>query len=76
VLPEKGVLFLYGPYFRRGAEPAPSNLAFDRDLRARNPAWGIRALEEVAALAGSHGFAAPLVTEMPANNLSLVFKRL
>lgn len=76
LLPEKGVLFLYGPYFRRDAEPAPSNLAFDRDLRARNPAWGIRDVEEVAALAGSHGFASPHLIEMPANNLSLVFKRL
>lgn len=75
LLPEKGVLFLYGPYFRHGAEPAPSNLAFDRDLRARNPAWGIRTVEEVAALAASHGFASPHLVEMPANNLSLVFRR-
>ena len=54
---------------------APSNLAFDRDLRARNPAWGMRALEDVVALAARHGFAPPLVIEMPANNLSLVFRR-
>jgi len=75
LLPENGTLFLYGPYFRRGAETAPSNLAFDRDLRARDPAWGIRSLENVVALARANGFAPPLVIEMPANNLSLVFRR-
>ncbi|HTE36901.1 MAG TPA: DUF938 domain-containing protein [Reyranella sp.] len=75
LLPKNGMLFLYGPYFRDGFETARSNLAFDRDLRARNPAWGIRALEEVVALARANGFAEPLVTEMPANNLSLVFRR-
>jgi hypothetical protein len=73
LLPAGGPLFLYGPYRRAGVATAPSNLAFDRDLRARNPAWGLRALEDVAALAAAHGFGPPLVTEMPANNLSLVF---
>ena len=75
LLPPNGTLFLYGPYFRDGVETAPSNLAFDRELRDRNQAWGIRALEEVAALARAHGFADPLVTAMPANNLSLVLRR-
>ena len=75
LLPKNGILFLYGPYFRDGFETAPSNLAFDRDLRASNPTWGIRALEEVVALARANGFALPLIIEMPANNLSLVFKR-
>jgi hypothetical protein len=74
LLPSGGTLFLYGPYFREGVDTAPSNLAFDRDLRARNPAWGIRSLEQVAALAQAHGFAEPLVVEMPANNLSLIFR--
>jgi len=75
LLPETGILFLYGPYFRDGLETAPSNLAFDRDLRASNPAWGIRGLEEIVALARANGFSPPLVVEMPANNLSLVFRR-
>ncbi len=68
-------LYLYGPYFRREVETAPSNLAFDRSLRDRNPAWGIRDLEKVAALAASNGFFSPVVTEMPANNISVVFRR-
>lgn len=75
ILPAGGKLMLYGPYFREGVETAPSNLAFDDSLRARNPAWGIRRLEDVAALAAEAGFSAPEVTEMPANNLTLVFCR-
>lgn len=75
LLPPNGTLFLYGPYLRADVPTAPSNLAFDRELRAGNPAWGLRALEEVTALATAHGFASPLVTEMPANNLSVVLRR-
>ena len=56
-------------------DTAPSNEAFDRDLRARDPAWGVRAIEAVVALAAAD-FSAPLVEEMPANNLSLSFRRL
>ena len=68
-------LYLYGPYKRQGIETAPSNHAFDRSLRDRNPAWGLRDLEAVAAIAQSAGFSPPVVTEMPANNLSVVFGR-
>lgn len=70
-----GVLYLYGPYRRDGRHTAPSNAAFDADLRARNPAWGVRALEDVAALAARAGFSEPEVEAMPANNLSLIFRR-
>lgn len=75
VLPANGILFLYGPYKRDGVHTAPSNQDFDEELRQRNPDWGVRDIEEVAAEAARHGFAAPLVTAMPANNLSLVFRR-
>jgi hypothetical protein len=74
-LPAAGVLYLYGPYRRAGHPTAPSNEAFDQDLKSRNPAWGLRSLEDVAALAARHGFAAPTVVEMPANNLSVVFRK-
>ena len=70
-----GVLVLYGPYREHGVHTAPSNADFDASLRARDPAWGVRDLEAVAALAANHGFAAPLVTRMPANNLTLGFRR-
>jgi SAM-dependent methyltransferase len=75
LLPPEGRLYLYGPYRRDGRPTAPSNEAFDRDLRRRNPAWGVRDLEAVTALAETQGFTAPEITEMPANNLSLVFRR-
>jgi SAM-dependent methyltransferase len=70
-----GVLYLYGPYRRDGQHTAPSNAAFDDDLKARNPAWGIRDLGDVAALAAKSGFGPAAVTEMPANNLSVVFRK-
>lgn len=69
-----GCLILYGPYRRGGAHTADSNAAFDADLRTRNPAWGIRDLEDVAALAAQRGFGAPEIAEMPANNLTVVFR--
>ncbi|MGL4284885.1 MAG: DUF938 domain-containing protein [Phreatobacter sp.] len=75
VLRPGGVLYLYGPYRRPGRELEPSNLAFDESLRSRNPEWGLRDLDTVAALAAASGFGAPAMTEMPANNLSLVFRR-
>ena len=75
ILPAGAPLYLYGPYIRSGVETAPSNLAFDRSLRERNPAWGLKRLEDVATAARSAGFSGPEVTEMPANNLSVVFRR-
>lgn len=69
-------LILYGPYRRDGVPTAPSNEAFDASLRERDPAWGLRQLEDVAVLAESAGFGPPGVVEMPANNLSVVFRRL
>jgi hypothetical protein len=73
-LPPGSPLYLYGPYKRKGFATAPSNQALDRNLRDRNPAWGLRDLEAVAAIAQSVGFSVPTVTEMPANNLSVVFR--
>jgi SAM-dependent methyltransferase len=67
-----GLLITYGPYFEDGI-PAPSNLAFDESLRARDPAWGIRRLEDVVAAARRAGLALRERHEMPANNLLLVF---
>jgi hypothetical protein len=68
-------LVLYGPYMRDGVHTAPSNAEFDRDLKARNPAWGLRDLGDVDALARNHGFTLALTVGMPANNLSVVWRR-
>ena len=54
---------------------APSNEAFDASLKARDAAWGLRDRDAVVALARSHGLALTLRTEMPANNISLMFRR-
>ena len=75
ILPDPGgLLVLYGPY-RESDEPlAPSNAAFDESLKARDPAWGLRELDEVVALAKSHRLHLTRRVEMPANNLMLLFR--
>lgn len=74
LLPPEGILFTYGPYKREGRHTSPSNEAFDRSLRDRDPSWGVRDVDEVAGAAGGHGFVLAEVHPMPANNLSLVFR--
>jgi hypothetical protein len=74
-LPPEGVLYLYGPFKRGGAHTAPSNAAFDENLRARNPAWGVRDLEAVIETALNAGLDLADTVAMPANNLSVVFRR-
>ena len=76
VLPRGGLLFLYGPFIEADVETAPSNLGFDASLRSRDPAWGLRRLDDVAALASRHGLALDERIAMPANNLALVFRKI
>jgi hypothetical protein len=76
LLPSGAPLYLYGPYRRQGVETAPSNEQFDVSLKSRNSEWGLRFVEEVAALAAAHGFSAPEIVQMPANNLSVIFRKL
>ncbi|CAM3173223.1 DUF938 domain-containing protein [Corallococcus sp. ZKHCc1 1396] len=75
VLRPGGRLVLYGPYFVEGTAPAPSNVAFDASLKARDPAWGVRELGAVTAEALRHGLTRERVVEMPSNNLTVVFVR-
>ena len=75
VLPPGGLLYLYGPYLRENVETAPSNLAFDASLKARDPQWGLRRVEDVIAAATGEGLVFRRLLEMPANNLSLIFQR-
>jgi Protein of unknown function (DUF938) len=56
-----------------GAHTAPSNAAFDADLKRRNPSSGVRDIDDVVREAAPHGLELREVIEMPANNLSLVF---
>jgi hypothetical protein len=75
LLAAPGVLVLYGPFFVDGEPAAPSNVAFDADLRRRNRAWGVRRLQAVVDEAAGAGLALQERFAMPANNLTLVFRR-
>ncbi|MEE4383542.1 MAG: DUF938 domain-containing protein [Pseudomonadales bacterium] len=68
-----GALALYGPFARGGRHTAPSNAAFDASLRAQDPEWGVRDLDEVAVAAEARGLQLDAVVEMPANNLVVWF---
>ena len=70
-----GVLVTYGPYIEHGVPTSAGNLAFDEDLRARNPEWGIRYREDVEAMAAESGLRLAARHAMPANNLLLVWSR-
>lgn len=75
VLSAGAPLVLYGAYRRTGVPTAPSNEAFDESLRARNPEWGLRLLEDVVAEAGAVGFSLESVVDMPANNVTVILRR-
>ena len=75
VLPTGAQLYLYGPFKEGGRHTAESNEAFDADLRRRNPEWGVRDLKDVCAAAARHGLRLDEKIAMPANNLSVVFRR-
>ena len=69
-----GLLILYGPFMRGGRHTAPSNAAFDRTLKDRDPRFGVRDLDAVEAEAALHGFGLEEVVAMPANNLTVLFR--
>ena len=75
VLPIGGLLYLYGPYHEDDVPLAPSNAAFDDSLKSRNHDWGLRDRVQVIGLAKQHGLRHTLRAEMPANNISLMFRR-
>jgi SAM-dependent methyltransferase len=75
LLPSGGPLILYGPYHRAEVETAPSNEAFDASLKSRDPEWGLRDLADVRAAAETQGLGFQRLYEMPANNLTVVFRK-
>lgn len=75
VLPPAGELLVYGPFRVGGRHTADSNARFDEQLRARDPAWGIRDLDAVAEVAAGHGLEHVETVPMPANNRLVVFRR-
>ena len=75
ILPSGGILYLYGPFKENGEHTAPSNDAFDASLRSRNPDWGVRDINDVVEAARERELSLLATYQMPANNLSVVFKR-
>ena len=75
ILAEDGVMILYGPWLVEGIDTAPSNLAFDADLKARDSRWGLRRVNDFAAEAEMRGFELTGERRMPANNHMLLFTR-
>lgn len=75
ILPPGAPLILYGPWLMDEIDTAPSNLAFDADLKRRNPQWGLRRVEDFAAAAAERGFELEATRPMPANNLMLLWRR-
>lgn len=68
-------LYLYGPYRRSDVPTSESNAAFDRSLKARDPEWGLRLVDDMIALGADHALDFERLVEMPANNLSLIFRK-
>jgi hypothetical protein len=76
ILPQNGILYLYGPFQQNGQHTAPSNAAFDEWLKSQNPEWGVRDLEEVIAVAKMQNLHWRETVSMPANNLSVIFQKI
>ena len=68
-------LYLYGPYLRDDVDTAPSNMDFERSLKSRNLRWGLRDVADMDALAARYGFVRESLIEMPANNISLIYRK-
>ena len=75
LLPSGSPLVTYGPYRVHGEHTAPSNAAFDRSLRSRNPRWGVRDVDDLVELGDRTGFALLEQVPMPANNMTLLWAR-
>ncbi len=75
VLAPGAALILYGPFSEGGRHTGEGNASFDASLRAENPDWGVRDLDQVAALAAAAGLGPARITRMPSNNLLVAFAR-
>ena len=75
LLPSGAPLIVYGPFMRDGAHTSESNADFDQALRERNPQWGLRDLTVLTSIAAGSGLKLDDVVAMPANNMTLVLRR-
>ncbi|MDG2319118.1 MAG: DUF938 domain-containing protein [Rhodospirillaceae bacterium] len=75
VLAANAPLFIYGPFQIDGQHTAPSNAAFDQNLRTRNPDWGVRDAGDVDRVGELHGLAFEQTVDMPANNMVRIYRK-
>ena len=75
VLSQNSALYFYGPFSINGVHTSPGNADFDETLKGRNPEFGVRDTSDVTALANKHGFDLERTIEMPANNLSVIYRK-
>ena len=75
ILTRQGLFFLYGPYKRGGAHTTESNERFDESLSRQDSSWGLRDLNDVVKAAADYGLVFEKTVEMPANNLSVIFRK-
>ena len=75
MLPAGGSLLIYGPFVEAGVETSASNLDFDASLKSRDPSWGLRDVAWLDELAATNGLERTARHAMPANNLTLVYRK-
>ena len=73
-LGDNSFLMLYGPFIRANIKTSRTNLEFDQSLKLKNPQWGLRKLDDVSKIAFNNGFQKEKIVEMPANNLSVIYR--
>jgi hypothetical protein len=74
-LPSKGILYFYGPFKQTNIVTAQGNETFDKQLRSQNTAWGLRNLNDIETIAQNHDLKLEQIIQMPANNLSVIFRK-
>ncbi len=74
-LDQDNFLMLYGPFLRKNKQTSESNLKFDQSLKSQNPLWGVRYLDDVNKIAFKNGFKQDKIIQMPANNLSVIYRK-
>ena len=73
-LDQNNFLMLYGPFFRKTKQTSESNFNFDQSLKSKNRLWGLRDLDDINKIAFKNGFKQDKIIEMPANNLSVIYR--
>ncbi len=69
-------LFLYGPFKIGNKHTSQSNYLFDDSLKLQNELWGIRDIEKVSDEGKKNGFFQENIISMPANNFSIIYRKI